>query len=116
MGNQSIFKRLRDAAPTLSVGVLTGNLLALGGEVSLMESAGVQLVHVDVMDGCFCPPMTVGPPFIKAIKTSLLKDVHLMIADPSTRSRTTRQPELTSSRSTLKAAAMCIAFCKSWTH
>jgi ribulose-phosphate 3-epimerase len=67
MGNQSIFKRLRDAAPTLSVGVLTGNLLALGGEVSLMESAGVQLVHVDVMDGCFCPPMTVGSPFSKAI-------------------------------------------------
>jgi ribulose-phosphate 3-epimerase len=34
------------------------------------------------MDGCFCPVMTVGPPFIKAIKTSLLKDVHLMIEEP----------------------------------
>lgn len=40
------------------------------------------LIHVDVMDGCFCPAMTVGPPFIKAIKTSLLKDVHLMIEQP----------------------------------
>ncbi len=82
MGNQSIFKHLRDAAPTISVGVLTGNLLTLGSEISLMESAGVHLIHVDVMDGCFCPPMTVGPPFIKAIKTSLLKDVHLMITEP----------------------------------
>jgi len=34
------------------------------------------------MDGCFCPMMTVGPPFIKALRTSLLKDAHLMIADP----------------------------------
>jgi ribulose-phosphate 3-epimerase len=34
------------------------------------------------MDGCYCPLMTVGPPFIKAIKTSLLKDVHLMIQEP----------------------------------
>jgi ribulose-phosphate 3-epimerase len=40
------------------------------------------LVHIDVMDGCYCPMMTVGPPFIKAIKTTLLKDVHLMIEDP----------------------------------
>jgi ribulose-phosphate 3-epimerase len=73
---------LRAAAPTLSVGVITANLLALGSEISLLERTGVKLAHVDVMDGCFCPMMTVGPPFIKAIKTSLLKDVHLMIEEP----------------------------------
>jgi ribulose-phosphate 3-epimerase len=73
---------LRAAAPTVSVGVITANLLALGSEISLLEGTGVKLAHVDVMDGCFCPMMTVGPPFIKAIKTSLLKDVHLMIHEP----------------------------------
>jgi len=34
------------------------------------------------MDGCFCPMMTVGPGFIKALKTPLLKDIHLMIEEP----------------------------------
>ena len=73
---------LRAAAPTVSVGVVTANLLSLGSEIALLERTGVKLAHVDVMDGCFCPMMTVGPPFIKAIKTSLLKDVHLMIEEP----------------------------------
>ena len=78
----STLDRLREASPTISVGVLTSNLLSLGSEISRLEESGVKLVHVDVMDGCFCPMMTVGPPFIKAIKTSLLKDVHLMINEP----------------------------------
>jgi ribulose-phosphate 3-epimerase len=34
------------------------------------------------MDGSFTPMMTVGPPLVKALRTPLLKDVHLMIADP----------------------------------
>jgi ribulose-phosphate 3-epimerase len=76
------FELLRNAAPTVSVGVLTANLLSLGSEIALLERTGAELAHIDVMDGCFCPMMTVGPPFIKAIKTSLLKDVHLMIEEP----------------------------------
>ena len=82
MANHSGLELLRAAAPTLSVGVITANLLSLGSEISRLERTGVKLAHVDVMDGCFCPMMTVGPPFIKAIKTSLLKDVHLMIKEP----------------------------------
>ncbi len=73
---------LRASAPTVSIGVLTANLLSLGTEIELLERTGAKLAHFDVMDGCFCPMMTVGPPFIKAIKTSLLKDVHLMIEEP----------------------------------
>ena len=34
------------------------------------------------MDGVFCPQITVGPPIVKALRTPLLKDVHLMIDDP----------------------------------
>lgn len=76
------FELLRAAAPTVSIGIVTANLLSLGSELALLEGAGAKLVHFDVMDGCFCPLMTVGPPFIKAIKTPLLKDVHLMIDEP----------------------------------
>jgi ribulose-phosphate 3-epimerase len=82
MPNPKGLELLRAAAPTVSVGVVTANLLSLGAEISLLERTGVKLAHIDVMDGCFCPMMTVGPPFIKAIKTSLLKDVHLMIDEP----------------------------------
>jgi ribulose-phosphate 3-epimerase len=61
---------------------LTADLLRLGSEVEILEANGVRLLHVDVMDGCFTPMMTVGPPLIKALRTSLLKDVHLMIEEP----------------------------------
>jgi ribulose-phosphate 3-epimerase len=76
------FELLHAAAPTMSIGIVTANLLSLGSEITLLESTGAKLAHFDVMDGCFCPMMTVGPPFIKAIRTSLLKDVHLMIDEP----------------------------------
>ena len=76
------FELLRQLSPTLSVGVLAADLMKLGEEVSQLEKTDVKLAHVDVMDGCFTPMMTVGPSFLKALKTPLLKDVHLMIQDP----------------------------------
>ena len=76
------FELLKQSAPTISVGVISADLMNLGSEVAILEQADVRLLHFDVMDGCFCPMMTVGPPFIKAVKTSLLKDVHLMVLDP----------------------------------
>jgi ribulose-phosphate 3-epimerase len=82
MPDRPLLEQIREAAPLISVGILTADLLSLGSELKLMETAGVKLLHVDVMDGCFCPTMTVGPPFIKAVKTPLLKDVHLMIEEP----------------------------------
>jgi ribulose-phosphate 3-epimerase len=74
--------RLFSLRPAVSVGLLTADLLSLGSELSVLEHAGIGVVHVDVMDGCFTPVMTVGPPFVKALRTPLLKDVHLMIRDP----------------------------------
>ncbi|HEX5410740.1 MAG TPA: ribulose-phosphate 3-epimerase [Terriglobia bacterium] len=78
----SSLEQLRREAPTLSVGILTADLLNLGSELRLLEEEGARIVHVDVMDGVYCPWMTAGPPLVKAIKTRLLKDVHLMIAEP----------------------------------
>jgi ribulose-phosphate 3-epimerase len=82
MSVSTAFDILRQSSPVVSVGVLTADLLSLGSELALLERCGVKVAHVDVMDGCFCPMMTVGPPLIKALKTPLLKDVHLMIEEP----------------------------------
>lgn len=76
------FERLREASPTISVGVLTANLAALGSELACLEGTGVQLLHFDVMDGCFVPMMTVGPPLIRAVRAPFLIEAHLMILDP----------------------------------
>lgn len=78
----SVVARLRAAAPVLSVGALAADLLNLGRDVAALEQTGVPLLHIDVMDGCFTPVMTVGPPVVRAIKTPMLKDVHLMIREP----------------------------------
>jgi ribulose-phosphate 3-epimerase len=74
--------QLRSLCPTVSVGIVGADLMDLGSELALLEQAGVGVVHVDVMDGCFCPPLTVGPVYVKGLRTSLLKDVHLMVHEP----------------------------------
>ncbi len=73
---------LRRAAPSLSVGLLAADAMAYGTAVADLEAAGTVLLHFDVMDGVFCPAFTAGPPLIAATKTTMLKDVHLMVADP----------------------------------
>lgn len=82
MASTPAFELLKQSAPTISVGVMTADMMNLRSEVGILEQTDVRLLHFDVMDGCFIPMMTVGPPFIKAVKTSLLKDVHLMVLDP----------------------------------
>ena len=61
---------------------MTADWMCMGDELRRIEDAGAAFVHVDVMDGCFCPQLTVGPPVIAALKTKLPKDVHLMIDEP----------------------------------
>lgn len=81
-GTLTVLERLRSLCPTVSVGTLTADLMNLGEEVALLERAGVGVVHVDVMDGCFCPMLTAGPWYVRGLRTRLLKDVHLMIREP----------------------------------
>ena len=82
MSENKAFNLLRACSPTISAGILSADLMHLSSELALLEGTDVKAVHFDVMDGRFVPMMTTGPVFIKAVKTSLLKDVHLMIQDP----------------------------------
>jgi ribulose-phosphate 3-epimerase len=70
------------ARPLFSVGILSADWTQMGSELRKLEGAGGDYAHFDVMDGCFCPQLTVGPPVIGALHTSLPKDVHLMVEDP----------------------------------
>ncbi|MCM5553752.1 ribulose-phosphate 3-epimerase [Pleomorphomonas sp. NRK KF1] len=73
---------LRRVAPSLSVGLLAADAMAYGAAIAELEAADNALLHFDVMDGVFCPGFTAGPPLVAASRTKMLKDVHLMVADP----------------------------------
>jgi ribulose-phosphate 3-epimerase len=75
-------QELLDGGPKLSVGLLAADLLRLGDELLGLERAGHVIVHLDVMDGVFCPQFTVGPPVIKAVPENFVKDCHLMVHEP----------------------------------
>jgi ribulose-phosphate 3-epimerase len=64
--------------------ILTANWLELGEEIARAEAAGVDFIHLDVMDGNFVPNISFGFPVVEAIRaaTTLPVDVHLMIEGP----------------------------------
>ena len=66
----------------ISPSILSADFSKLGSEISELEKAGADLIHVDVMDGHFVPNITLGPEVIKDLRkhTSLPFDVHLMIS------------------------------------
>ncbi len=67
-------------APSL----LSADFMRLGEEIKAAEAAGVDMLHLDIMDGHFVPNITIGPFVVEAIKkaTELPLDVHLMIEEP----------------------------------
>lgn len=71
-------------SPLIAPSILSADFARLGEEVKRVEEAGVDWIHVDVMDGHFVPNLTIGAPVVKALHnvTKLPLDVHLMITDP----------------------------------
>src|SRR5690349_9151544 len=68
--------------PRLSAGVLTADLTRLGAELEHLRGKAAW-AHVDVMDGVFCPQLTVGPAFVAAVaSTGIPADAHLMVEEP----------------------------------
>lgn len=67
-------------APSL----LSADFMRLGEEIRAAEAAGVDMLHLDIMDGHFVPNITIGPFVVEAIRrtTKLPLDVHLMIEEP----------------------------------
>lgn len=68
----------------LSPSILSADFTCLGDQIRQIEEAGADLIHIDIMDGCFVPQISYGMPVIRSIRkaTSLPFDVHCMVEEP----------------------------------
>lgn len=65
--------------------ILSADFGKLASEIAEVTTAGVKMVHLDVMDGHFVPNLTIGPPVIAKLRphSDLVFDSHLMISEPA---------------------------------
>jgi ribulose-phosphate 3-epimerase len=75
------------AAPRVAPSILAADFAALGSQVTEVLDAGARVIHIDVMDGHFVAPITMGPLFVSALRelasaSGALLDIHMMIEHP----------------------------------
>lgn len=70
----------------IAASILSADFTRLGEQISEAQAAGVDWVHVDVMDGHFVPNLTMGPFIVEACRraTNMPLNVHLMVEHPET--------------------------------
>ena len=73
--------------PGIAPSILSSNFAQLGQDVTTVLDAGTRVIHVDVMDGHFVPPITIGPLIVESLRELVhgrgaILDVHLMIERP----------------------------------
>lgn len=64
--------------------ILAADFNRLGSQIQTLEKAGIEVLHIDVMDGYFVPSISFGMPVIESIRkeSKLFFDCHLMVIDP----------------------------------
>jgi ribulose-phosphate 3-epimerase len=82
-------ERMRELieSPRVAPSILSADFSRLGAQVDEVMEAGARVIHFDVMDGSFVPPITIGPLVLAGIADKVHQaggavDVHLMIATP----------------------------------
>ncbi|HLD94599.1 MAG TPA: ribulose-phosphate 3-epimerase [Anaerolineales bacterium] len=72
------------AQPLIAPSILSADFGHLGEQIAAAELAGADWIHIDVMDGHFAPPITMGQVIVEACRhiTELPLDVHLMVENP----------------------------------
>lgn len=73
-------------APRIAPSILSADFARLGEQVQQVVDAGATVIHVDVMDGAFVPPITMGPMVVDALRSRFGEavdlDCHLMVERP----------------------------------
>ncbi|MBC8291001.1 MAG: ribulose-phosphate 3-epimerase, partial [Planctomycetes bacterium] len=84
MSRSATLDKLRNSVPIIAPSMLKCDFGNLHRELELLDEAGTDVYHLDVMDGNFVPNLSYGPMVIERLRlrTDAIFDAHLMISEP----------------------------------